>query len=178
MKNEPIGLDPTFTGTDGRICSLRFDVDACRRAKAEYGVKLTEIWMGTLAFRIMSEPDLAVDLAFLACETTDDPVAFAKLIGVERLPDVQDAVIDALAVFCNALTRNSVPAKIARAQTESFANMIEISEARARPKSIAEIEDLVDRMGFPRSESSGGGSMSTPESSGSTPDPEPLENSS
>lgn len=142
MTNDP--LSPTFTDTAGRSRTLRFDVDAVRAAKADLGVRITDLWLGNLVFRIRTEPDLAVDLAFLACPDVDDPVTFAKLVGVDRLADVSDAVIAAASDFSCALARSDTPRKVARARDETFSNMIELAEAQANPITAEQLERFAE----------------------------------
>jgi hypothetical protein len=134
-------LDPTFVAKTGKTYALAFDIDAVRAAKRELGIRITDIWTGNLVYRLRTEPDLAVDLAHLA-SSVDDPVTFARLVGVEKLNAMTNAVIDAAADFSCALTNDRTPEKVARARNETFENMIALADARAKVIPIDQLDEL------------------------------------
>lgn len=136
-------LDPAFVDITGRRRELRFDINAARRANVELGVKLSDIFLGDLEFRIRTENVLAVDLAHIASDV-EDPISFAKLVGLEKLSEVAEAVIAAAVVFSAALVNSDVPKKVARANAETFGNMLELTNARAKPIPSEQLETLVE----------------------------------
>lgn len=166
----------SFVGIDGRARVLRFDVDTARKARDGLDVLLSDIFTADLDYRIRTDVVLAVDLAFLA-SGEDDPVAFAKCVGVEKLLDMTDAVIGALSDFSDRLTRGGIGPRIVQGKAATFEAIMAVAEARSQALTIEQINEMTDRLTRECLEraSSGATSTSSPGSSESTQDDSPTE---